>query len=247
MKTIVQCDDATFLRWVNTLCQSDVQRVPDRPAFYSTECIWWCRHLRHNCHHIQREFYNANTTAPSMGHIMPNQWISVTDVSSDQMSNGTWRLIILRLYRRDTDVPGFPITRCLLCDIPGCTTAFFSILEPGRTLLTHFGVNYGVLRYHLALTVPKEQEQCFLIVGNEKRYWSPGNDILFDDTLPHSASNKSDEVRVVLFLDLLRPLSCAHRARLVEWLHWSIAPHTQYVRSAVRRANEFPKQSIEIS
>ena len=35
-----------------------------------------------------------------------------------------------------------------------CTTAYFSILEPGTKIKPHNGVYKGVLRYHLGLIVP---------------------------------------------------------------------------------------------
>ena len=116
-----------------------------------------------------------------------------------------------------------------MCDIPECTTAFSSILQPGQTLLVHTGANYGVLRYHLAIRVPVDEQTCSLVVGRETRHWHYGQDLLFDDTLPHSASNTSDEVRVVLFIDVLRPMHNICRSRIISLLHWLIAPNTRYV------------------
>ena len=48
-----------------------------------------------------------------------------------------------------------------------------------------------------------------------KHYWREGEGVLFDDTFLHDAKNESDEVRVVLYLELLRrmptPLDAASR------------------------------------
>jgi ornithine lipid ester-linked acyl 2-hydroxylase len=43
-------------------------------------------------------------------------------------------------------------------------------------------------------------------VGNEIRHWEEGKAMLFDDSFSHEAWNYTDEIRVVLFLDIVRPL-----------------------------------------
>jgi len=50
---------------------------------------------------------------------------------------------------------------------------------------------------------------CGMWVEGEVQYHSPGNIIVFDDSKRHKAFNKSDTERVVLIVDLLRPLSVA--------------------------------------
>ena len=231
---VILCSDGfTLLAWIRLLCQLDVDRTPNRPAFYPTEHLDWCVTLRDHYRHIRREFRDANSNAPILSEVMPEQW----DLS-DKGGWGKWRVVILRLYGRDTDVEGFPITRQLLRIIPGCTTAMFSILEPGRELVTHRGPNHGVLRYHLALVVPPEATKCTLTVNGEMRHWYEGQDLLFDDTLPHSAKNMAHGVRVVLFLDVLRPLHNVWHSHMNAGFHWWIAPNTMHIRSAVKRANE---------
>ena len=47
-------------------------------------------------------------------------------------------------------------------------------------------------------------------MGDQQRHWHEGQDLLFDDTLPHSAENADPEdTRVVLFLDVPRPFAGA--------------------------------------
>jgi aspartyl/asparaginyl beta-hydroxylase (cupin superfamily) len=231
---IVECKDGfRLLAWVNTLCKREVEHNPYRLAFHPTDQLDWCATLRNHYKHIRHEFRMANTTAPIFSEILPEQWNL-----SDKGALGKWRVVVLRIYGRDTDVQGFPLTRSLLHVIPGCTTAMFSILEPGRELVTHRGPNHGILRYHLALEVPSDATKCTLTVNNDIRHWYEGHDLLFDDTLPHSAKNLSYEVRVVLFLDILRPLSNTWRSYMNAGFHWLIAPNTKHIRSAVARINE---------
>ena len=86
------------------------------------------------------------------------------------------------------------------------TTAMFSILSPRKHILDHRGPYKGVLRYHLGLIVPAEKEACRIRVGDDIRHWEEGKSLMFDDTFNHEVWNDTDETRVVLFVDVLRPL-----------------------------------------
>ncbi len=117
-----------------------------------------------------------------------------------------------------------PETARLLRGIPGAYTAFFSILDPHQYVRPHWGYYKGFLRYHLGIVIPNNNEngECFLRVNDseadnatgdksliergEKYYWRNGEGVLFDDTFLHDADNGSDEVRVVLWLDLARKM-----------------------------------------
>src|SRR5215831_14835427 len=86
-------------------------------------------------------------------------------------------------------------------NIPGLITAPFSILDPGKHLPAHRGPYNGVLRLHLGLIVPEPREQLGLRVEGETRRWEEGRALIFDDAYEHEAWNRSDKVRVVLFVD----------------------------------------------
>jgi beta-hydroxylase len=43
-------------------------------------------------------------------------------------------------------------------------------------------------------------------VGDDIRHWEAGKSLIFDDTFNHEVWNDTDETRVVLFVDVLRPL-----------------------------------------
>jgi beta-hydroxylase len=86
------------------------------------------------------------------------------------------------------------------------TTAFFSILSPGKHVGAHRGPYRGVLRYHLGLRVPEPQDAAGISVGGQVAHWREGGSLLFDDGYEHFAWNDTDGLRVVLFLDVERPL-----------------------------------------
>jgi beta-hydroxylase len=99
-----------------------------------------------------------------------------------------------------------PETTKLLKKMPGMKTAFFSILAPGKHLPPHPGPYKGVLRLHLGLLIPEPADMCAIRVGSQIRHWQEGRVMIFDDTFEHEAWNRTDGLRVVLFVDFMRPM-----------------------------------------
>jgi aspartyl/asparaginyl beta-hydroxylase (cupin superfamily) len=99
-----------------------------------------------------------------------------------------------------------PETMRLLRRIPGASTAFFSILSPGKHIPAHRGAYNGVLRFHLGLQVPEPRERCRIRIGNQFCSWNEGEALIFDDSFNHEVWNDTDGWRVVLFVDFPRPL-----------------------------------------
>lgn len=98
-----------------------------------------------------------------------------------------------------------PKTTALINRIPHLYQAFFSILDPGKSIPAHSGVYLGYLRYHLGLIVPKN-DQPRMRVRDQWHTWQEGESILFDDSWNHEVVNHSDSIRVVLIVDILRPM-----------------------------------------
>jgi beta-hydroxylase len=82
----------------------------------------------------------------------------------------------------------------------------FSILAPGKRIPPHVGPYKGVLRYHLALKVPEPAERCGITVNGVTKHWEEGKSLVFDDVWEHSAWNETDDTRVVMFVDFIRPM-----------------------------------------
>jgi len=95
--------------------------------------------------------------------------------------------------------------------VPGASpVAMFSLLAPRTRIPPHNGVANTRLVCHLPLIVPPN---CGFRVGGTTREWRVGEAFVFDDTIEHEAWNDSDELRVVLILDLWAPaLGSAERA-----------------------------------
>ena len=87
--------------------------------------------------------------------------------------------------------------------VPGASpVAMFSLLAPRTRIPPHKGVANTRLVCHLPLIVPPN---CGFRVGATTREWQVGEAFVFDDTIEHEAWNDSDELRVVLILDLWPP------------------------------------------
>jgi aspartyl/asparaginyl beta-hydroxylase (cupin superfamily) len=80
--------------------------------------------------------------------------------------------------------------------------AMFSLLAPRTRIPPHHGVANTRLVCHLPLIVPPN---CGFRVGATTREWRVGESFAFDDTIEHEAWNDSDELRVVLIIDLWQP------------------------------------------
>ena len=177
-------------------------KVGDRPIFDSSQ-FPWARTLELNWEKMRQELDLVLADPDS---VPPFQ-----EISRDQKhltSDNNWKTFFFFAYgfRAERNCQLCPETVRLLEDIPGMTTAFFSILAPGKHLPDHRGTFKGVLRYHLGLLVPREKEKCRMRVDNEYRHWEEGRSLIFDDTFRHEVWNDTDSTRAVLFVDFVRPL-----------------------------------------
>jgi aspartyl/asparaginyl beta-hydroxylase (cupin superfamily) len=98
-----------------------------------------------------------------------------------------------------------PRTSKLLDGIPGLFEAFFSILEGGKSIPAHEGPYRGYLRYHLGLVVP-DRNPPSIRLKDQVYTWKEGESVLFDDSWNHEVYNQCDEDRVVLIVDIRRPM-----------------------------------------
>ena len=119
----------------------------------------------------------------------------------------SWKLLNLLLYGiwHKENAKLCPKTTALLKKIKSVKGAYFSILDPKKHIPPHKGPYKGIIRYQLALSVPKEGE-CKIFVDCTPHYWQEGKSVLFDDTYTHEVINKTKEPRVALLLDVKREI-----------------------------------------
>jgi len=93
-----------------------------------------------------------------------------------------------------------------------------SVLPAQTKIPQHVGYYKGVLRYMLAIEVPKNRDQVFICVNDNKVNWTEGKSIMFDDCFPHKVFNNTAEKRVVIYMDIVRPLSSRFLNQLNVWM-----------------------------
>ncbi len=175
--------------------------VGDQP-FYDPAQFPWARELEANWEAIRTEaleILERRSVLPSFHDISPYQ---------QRISDEKWKTFFLYGYgyKSEKNCRFCPQTTRLIEQVPGMKTAFFSILAPHKHIPDHRGPYKGLLRYHLGVIVPEPKEKCRIRVDDDFAYWEEGKSLIFDDTYRHEVWNDTEGERVILFLDVVRPL-----------------------------------------
>ena len=177
-----------------------VEACNDKKVFYSDsekkEIFPSSISLEKNWKKIRDEFYNLKIEEANIGKNF---------IKEDEDFWKGWNTITLRSFGKDNEenMNKCPTLKKILKNDNEISTAIFSILEPGKTIPSHYGPFKGVLRYHLGLEIPKGT--CFISVDGETYDWKEGEGVLFDETYKHFVKNETSQYRVILFLDVKRP------------------------------------------
>jgi aspartate beta-hydroxylase len=157
--------------------------------------------------HLQEEALAVKArlgTVPRFHEIMPEQ----ADISANDGRD--WRMYILKAYglAHPARLAACPCFAALLRDRPEILSASFSFLGPRKHIPPHRGPMRGILRFYQMLSMPRTADgrpaAALRVDGTEYRL-EEGEYLLWDDTYEHEAWNESDEVRIVLSLDVWRP------------------------------------------
>ena len=176
----------------------------DQQVVYDPSEFTWNSELENNWEIVREEFLN---------YWQQNPWVpSFHEISRAQLNitnDDKWKMLILYAYGKKVDqtCQYFPQTERLVSRIPGMKSAMFSIFRPEKKVPEHSGNVKMILRYQLPVIVPEDRANCYLRIDNQELHWEEGKGILFDDNYSHEVFNNTNEIRVVLMLDVLRPLS----------------------------------------
>ena len=183
---------------------------------------------------IRREFERHMKTLPSLPQyhdLDPNEG-KISDKSPKR-----WNVLMLDVlgFKPEGNCAHFPETCRAVSGVPNLIQAFFSILDPEKSVPEHEGPYYGYLRYHLGVQCPT-QNPPHLVVNKQPYVWKDGEAVMFDDSWPHSVVNHCASPRAVLIIDIRRPLPSVADAfnRFVIW----VARHTYYAAVA-RKADQY--------
>jgi hypothetical protein len=167
--------------------------------------------------------------------------VSIVDASravapANALAAAGWRSFQLRIADGDVlaNHARMPVLAQLLREMPEVSSAFLSILDGGCRLEPHRGYFKGILRYHLGLIVPAPHD-VWLLCGGERYHWQEGEGVLFDDMYVHSVENRSSQPRLVLFLDVRRPVGVLGTA-VRDAVQWLARVHPYHVAARKRAA-----------
>jgi aspartate beta-hydroxylase len=139
----------------------------------------------------------------------------------NEASGGGWNLLYLHagggLVEGTTE--RFPRTVALLESIPRFRRigiSCFSAVNPGAEIAPHCGPVNGILRVHLCLEGARGAE---LRVGTERRTWSDGRALVFDDSFEHAVRHEGPKTRFVLFFEIWHPDWSDDEVARLETLH----------------------------
>ena len=141
---------------------------------------------------------------PRFHEIMPEQ----ADISANDGRD--WRMYILKAYgiEQKPNMAACPQLAALVRTTPAVLSASFSFLGPRKHIPPHRGPFRGIIRFYMMLTMPRGPSSApaaVLRVADTEYRLEEGEFLLWDDTFEHEAWNESDEVRIVLSLDVWRP------------------------------------------
>ncbi len=211
------------------------------PPFFDPQSFGWTSALESNWTVIRKELEAVLEHS--------DQIPTFQDISKDQYAitkDDKWKTYFLYGfgYKAEKNCARCPETTKLVERIPGMMTAFFSILAPHKHIPEHRGLYKGFLRYHLGLIVPEPRTDCKIRVDGEIVYWEEGKSLMFDDTYPHEVWNDTEGTRVVLFLDIVRPLrfpGSLLNALILQLVRWS-----PYVQDAKRNQEAWERRTARV-
>ena len=198
-------------------------------AVFDNEKFAWTELLENNWQQIRNELLpllSKRDALPSLQEIQQEQKVLNQD--------DNWKTFFLFGFgiKASLNCSICPFTTSILESIPGMKTAFFSVLSPRKHIPAHKGIYKGLVRSHLALQVPGNPGDCVMRIEDQQIFWEEGKVIVFDDTREHEVWNNTDEVRVVLLLDVIRPYKGIF-AKLNRWIVGLIV-NSSYVKEAMQ-------------
>lgn len=170
------------------------ERCPDAARFIER----W-REIRDEALQVAQKLNNV----PRFHDIMREQ----ADISANDGRD--WRMFIVQAYGHvfTANLRRCPVLASLIAASPDVLSASFSFLAPGKRVPPHCGPFRGILRGYLVLSMPRRADgtPAAVLKVNQREYrLDEGEFMLWDDTFEHEVWNDSDEVRVVLLLDIRR-------------------------------------------
>lgn len=150
-------------------------------------------------------------------------------------SDGKWKSHFFEGYgfKALANCEACPRTAALLDEVDGLVVAFFSVMDGDTHVPRHRGLTKAWLNCHLPIIVPRAPGRCEMQVAEQTVQWREGEWLVFDETFPHEVWNQTGEPRVVLMLQVRRPMRWP--GRIIARAIYEVIRRTGFVQD-IRRA-----------
>lgn len=177
----------------------DKPYVGTHPCFYKPEDFAWVKTVESKWEIIRDEiqtYLNSGNSIEGLSTYVPPDMSSPTGWKNMYFMNFLWI--------QYANCKKLPKTWQILSEIPGVTFAAVGILEPGASVLPHYGETNTNIRCHLGIEIPGQLPACGIRVGNEKQSWHEGKVLMFSDCHNHTTWNNTGKRRIVVGFDIMK-------------------------------------------
>ena len=208
--------------------------VGDEPFFFDSDEFVWTKILRENWQVVREEMEHLIESEPEC--LKP--YFSTTLVHPPRQ----WKTVGFYFWkwRLHRNCKRCPQTVQILESIPYLVGGSLSILEPGANINPHQGDTNAQIKGHLALVIPASIPDCGFQVGPEIRAWEEGEMLLFCDAQRHTAWNHTQQRRLLLIVDVIRP-QFTHQTNAI-CAHVLASSVLQVAYQSIGWLNRFPGQ-----
>jgi len=202
--------------WDNCLEPTDVKFVWDHPDFRSLRNLVSIYDVKQECLDIvaKSDLVNMMEFDPEHARLMS--------------SSDGWKTIWLRYFGESVPRKISPELSQIV-NHPIVYNASLSILEPGAEIPLHVGQCRALVKFHIPIYIP--QGDVGMLYSGDKFYWT--SPMIFDDTISHSVWNHTKERRIIILMDIIRPMGIPwdlinHRILRLAW--WDPVVSERYKR-----------------
>jgi ornithine lipid ester-linked acyl 2-hydroxylase len=151
-----------------------------------------------------------------------------------QAENNGWKVLIIKAGDVIVNRQICPFLTSLVENNSDIMSCMVSILKPRKRIPIHVGYSKSFIRYQLGVIVPKDRQNCFIWINGDKYSWCEGESVMFDDCFPHLVYNNTDEIRVVIYMDILRPYKNRYVNSINKWLA-NMFVNSKYVQEETKK------------
>lgn len=165
--------------------------------------------IKANFEDVKSELLNASLASkPIQGDLFFDE--QITD-------DGLWHRVYLKWYSKPfkSALASCPKTVAIIERHKDIRLAMVSILKPHAVIKPHYGPWAGSYRCLLGIQTPNSPK-CAITVAGREAWWTDGEAMFFDDTFQHSVVNDTEDYRIVLFMDIERPM----RSKFHDAVRW---------------------------